>query len=138
MNVCTWSEYIKNPSIYSEIEVRQVLQHLPPDVLGHITSKIVPLIATQKIQAIKGMREYTNMGLRDAKNLIDLMTTGVALDSCRYSQPALIDTIEVVENYLREAIRKSTYDEKAMSALVGIKQQVSDLWMELVELPPQP
>lgn len=134
----TWSAYLKNPEGFTTSDIQVVLKHLPPDVLAHIQTKVIPLIAAQRIQAIKAMREYTNFGLKMAKELVDIIADGATLNSCRMANPNLIDVIEIVENYLREAIRKATYDEKTMAALIGIRQQVSDLWMELVELPVDP
>ena len=138
MPTCTWTAYIKNAEGYSPSERSIVLRHLPPEAMDVIEREVKPLIAKQKIQAIKKLREYAGIGLRAAKDLVEDIGKGATLGSCRYNRPSLLDAIEKVEDRLRSAIRAATYDEKAMSALIGIRQQITDLWQELVELPVDP
>jgi len=134
----TWSAYLKDDESMDDSELGTALKYLPPAMLTFLQTDIAPMIATQKIQAIKAVREKTHIGLRGAKRIVDLMQSGTILDSCRIIQPGLLDAIEATESCLRTAIRESTYDDEAMSALLGIRQQMTDLWLSLVELPLPP
>ena len=128
MPTCTWSVYVQSPESMTDSELGIALKHLPPDMLEFLKGTIEPMIGARKIQAIKAVREKTHMGLKGAKRVVDLMQSGTTLDSCRVIQSGLLDAVEALENCLRNAIREAAYDEQAMSALMGIRQQVSDLW----------
>jgi hypothetical protein len=70
--------------------------------------------------------------------LVDALASGATIHvkDVRCASPVLIDTLQAMEDRCREAIRAAVGDEKAMTALTGIRQQITDLWLELIELPP--
>jgi len=130
-----WQDFVRKSDGATEDEAREALRTLPEADAAFFNTTIMPLIAERKIQAIKEVRTRYEMSLRSAKAVIDAIASGATIAPYRYRPDSLIDTIEIVENYLREAIRKAVGDDKTMAALTGIRQQISDLWSDLIELP---
>jgi len=123
---------------FSDPEVRSALTHVSqedadflrgPDVAGFIKD-------VKKIQAIKAVRERYRLGLRNAKLVADAIADGAPiLVDARTAEPEMIDLLELLDTYCREAIRKSVRDDKLNVALRSIRTQIEDLWEELIELP---
>ena len=119
----------------SEVEIDSALTRVPPDIARFLETVVRPQIPSKKIEAIKAVREESGLGLRSAKYVVDAMARGTIARYERFADPALLDAIERVEDALRVTIRIANGDDKSMCALRGIRQQVTELWTDLTDLP---
>jgi ribosomal protein L7/L12 len=127
---------------FSDPEVRSALTHLSQEDVDFLRGDVDELIrTTQKIRAIRAVRERYRLGLRNAKLVVDAIADGapILVDvPARTAEPEMVDLLELLDTYCREAIRKSVRDDKLNVALRSIRTQIEDLWEELIELPAPP
>ena len=129
-----WAQYFNDGM--NDAEVASALAIVPPNITHFLKTKIQPIINSQnKIQAIRTLREESDLGLRTSKCIVDAMSSGAKLGLARYGDPRLIDAIEYAEKACKDAIRAAGDDNKSAAALLGVREQLADLWTELVELP---
>lgn len=120
----------------SAAEAGRMLGSLNPRDADYLRSEIMPLLPHgQKIPAIKAIRERVGCSLRGAKYVVDALAEGATVASVRRCPVALVESLESIDNCCRTAIRQAVGDEKSQAALAGIRQQVAELWAELIELP---
>jgi len=123
----------------SDDSLRDELKNVSSEIAHFINTKIKPIIESgKKILAIKKLRDESGFSLRLAKRVVDAMTSGAELSTVQYGDPRLIDAIEYAEQACKQAIRAAGDDNKAAVALLGIRDQLADLWTDMVELPLRP
>jgi hypothetical protein len=130
-----WNELIRNDGVAQLSDIQLALKTMPDADAAFFTQVVMPFLPHKKIQAIKEVRSKYEISLKGAKSIVDVIADGATVASCRYRNDALVDAIEATENVCRTAIRLAVGDDKSMAALTGIRQQLSDLWADLIELP---
>lgn len=122
----------------SASDIVGALKSSSPGVAHFIKARIQPIIASQKvIQAVKVLRDESGVSLKLAKQIVDELRGGAAISVPRFGDPIMIDDIEQAERSIKRAIRRASED-KVAAALLGIRDQLADLWTDLVELPVPP
>jgi hypothetical protein len=127
--VINWRETFP---VFSPDGIRIALKRLPPDACRFIKLEVVPLIrAGQKIQAIKALREESLFGLKEAKDIVDVMQDGAPISDARFADPEVIDMVEEMEILCKKILR-SPCDRKTETLILKTKRDLADMWNALV------
>ncbi len=128
-----WADYLKDGMPEDDLVTELIT--LPEDLHGFIDLEIMPLLRSgKKVSAIKAFREESGASIRLAKTVLDALDAkGLPKEPVRRISAELLDMIELTSNYCRKALRAST-DDKATAMLLGIRQQLDDLWEELFDI----
>ena len=125
-----WDDYVNSGMQPQELSV--ALKALPADLANELNSKVIPLISSRKIEAIKALRNMAGLSLMTAKQIVDLLQAGATVAIGRCTNPSVISAIEHMESVCKTTIRDVASDNKTVVVLLNIRDQLSNLWTDLV------
>lgn len=130
-----WNQFTDEMSSYDIIAALKIVS---PEIAYFIKTRVQPTLTNQKVvQAIKILRDKSGMSLLLAKRVVDELREGATINIVRFCDPMMLDDIEHAEQSIKRAIRRAS-DDKVAAGLLGIRDQLADLWTDLAELPVPP